>query len=72
MKDLFTSKKFLAAGIAAGVAFAASLFGVTSEQVMIIISPLLAFIGAQGIADIGKGKASVEAKPGAELLEPKA
>jgi hypothetical protein len=75
MTDLFTSKKFLAAGIAAVVAFVASLFKLSQEQVWTIITPLLAYIGAQGFADIGKGKASLAAtptseKPGAELLEP--
>jgi hypothetical protein len=45
MMDLLKSKKFL---------------DMEQQQVILIVSPFLTFIGAQGLADIGKEKAKVE------------
>lgn len=62
MSGLFSSKKFVAALVAALVAFIAAYFGFSPEKVMAVISPLLAYIGAQGIADLGKERAKIEAE----------
>jgi hypothetical protein len=61
MKDLWNSKKFAAALVVAIVAGFAFYFGLPEEKVLTVVSGLLAFIGVQGLADLGKGKALVEA-----------
>lgn len=74
LKSLLTwdSRKFRAALLASAVAGVASYFGFTADQVWVTIAPLLAFIGAQGIADMaqGKKKAALSETPGNELLPP--
>lgn len=57
---LLTSKKFGAAALAAGLAFAGLRVGMTREEVGFVVSPLLLYIGAQGLADFGKERAKAE------------
>lgn len=60
--DLFTSKKFLAA-LTAVVVYVAGRFGFNVDPGTLdrIYAALLAYVGAQGLADIGKGAAEVRA-----------
>jgi hypothetical protein len=50
----FLSRKFICALVASIVAFGNSMWdwGLTPEQVLTVIAPLLAYIGIEGIADI--------------------
>ncbi len=59
LPDPLNSKKFRAALVAALVAGTTNYFDVDREAILLIIGPFLAFIGMQGIADIGKEKAKV-------------
>lgn len=59
--SLFQSKKFGAAALAAVLSFFGLRYDMTVEQLAIVTGPLMLFIGAQGLADIGKEKAKVEA-----------
>ena len=61
IKTLFTSKKFIASLIGVGVVIGAH-FGLALDQesIMVALSPILAYILGQGIADTGKEKAKVE------------
>lgn len=60
--DLLASKKFLTAVVAFIVAVAGKFgFDLDEATVMALISPFLILIPGQGIADIGKEKAKVEA-----------
>ena len=56
IRDLFDSKKFVQAllGVAIAVAVRLGVPEVEVAEIVAIISPLLASIGAQGFADIGK------------------
>ncbi len=56
IRDLLQSKKFVTALIAVGVAAAARLGipEIEMNEILAIISPMLAYIGAQGFVDIGK------------------
>lgn len=56
MKDLWDSKKFKTALVAAVVAALCTYFGWEEDQVLTVISPLLAFIGMQGLVDFKQGK----------------
>lgn len=58
--DLFTSKKFLAA-LAAIIIYVGGRFGFDVDPAALdrIVAALLVYIGAQGIADNGKGAAQV-------------
>lgn len=49
-----TSRKFLLAFVAAIVVFGNAFFdwGITNEQVWAILTPILAFIGVEGAADL--------------------
>jgi hypothetical protein len=60
--DLFTSKKFLAA-LAAVIIYVAGRFGfdVDSAALDRIFAALLVYVGAQGIADVGKSAAAINA-----------
>lgn len=56
------SRKLWLALVAAGVAFANGFFdmGLTTEQVITVMTPLLTYIGVEGLADIkGRGSGSV-------------
>ncbi|MEK7180503.1 MAG: hypothetical protein AAB706_03430 [Patescibacteria group bacterium] len=62
MGDLLESKKFRAALAAIGVALLCMLLkrvgvAVSEEQMYTLLAPLLVYIGAQGVADLGKAKA---------------
>ena len=61
LASMFASKKFLAA-FASVVVYGAAKIGwnVTPEEIMPILSPILAYIVGQGIADHGKERAKVE------------
>ncbi len=60
IEDWLDSKKFRSAILATGVAFIGVKLGFSTEQVLLIIGPLLTQIGVQGLADLGKGKAIIE------------
>lgn len=61
VKNLLLSKKFVVALLTAAGAVAAYLgWNVDPTTVIVAITPLLAFIGAQGWADSGKEKALLE------------
>ena len=58
--EILQSKKFLAALAATIISFFAVRENMTMEQIGMITGPLYIFIGAQGLADIGKEKSKVE------------
>ena len=58
--SLFQSKKFGAAALASVLSFFGIRYGMTVEQIAMVTGPLILFVGAQGLADIGKEKAKVE------------
>lgn len=60
MKDMLNSKKFMAAIVAAVLALVGFYLGMTVDQIAIITGPLMVYVGAQGLADIGKEKAKVQ------------
>ena len=62
VKEMLKSKKFLAA-VLAGVVWIGGRFGanLNSEELLGAVSPLWAYIIAQGAADLGKAKAALEA-----------
>ena len=64
IKELLNSKKFIAAlvGVATSVAIQLGIPEVRIDEMITIISPILAYIGAQGFADMGKSAAHVEKK----------
>lgn len=68
--ELFASKKFLAA-LAGCVATLCAKLGwqVPTDTILAALSPLIAYIVAQGIADHGKGSAQVEAQYKLDLAE---
>ena len=48
------TRKFLLAVVSSGVVFGNAMWGwgITDEQVWAVLTPILAFLGAEGIADI--------------------
>ena len=56
---ILQSKKFLAAVLASGMSLAGFKYGLTFEQIATSTSPLYIFIGAQGLADMGKEREKV-------------
>ncbi len=59
--DILQSKKALTAIVAAIVAAGAKIgWGVSTEALTLILAPLMAYIVAQGIADLGKELAKIE------------
>jgi len=62
LKDLFTSKKFLAA-LSAVLIYLAGRFGFELDPAALdrIFAALLVYVGAQGAADIGKSAAAINA-----------
>ena len=61
VKGMFASKKFVAAIAGAIVALVAKLgVEMETESVMAVITPILAFVVGQGIADAGKEAKKVE------------
>lgn len=65
VKDLFGSKKFVTALLAVVTAVLVRLGipEVTIGELTAVISPMLAYIGAQGFADRGKSAAIVTKEP---------
>ena len=61
IKELFNSKKFLTSLFASAFALAGLYLGLPIEQVLTIIAPLGGYTVAQGVADIGKERAKIEA-----------
>jgi len=53
------SKKFGAAALAAVLSGVGIKFGFAIEQIAIVTAPLYAYIGSQGLADIGKEREKV-------------
>lgn len=62
LKDLFTSKKFLAA-LSAIILYLAGRFGFALDPAALdrIFAALLVYVGAQGVADVGKSAALINA-----------
>tara|TARA_R110000851_G_scaffold268071_2_gene420717 strand:+ start:42395 stop:42655 length:261 start_codon:yes stop_codon:yes gene_type:complete len=58
---ILQSKKFLASALAALISFLGIREGFTSEQIALVVGPLMGFVAMQGVADIGKERAKVEA-----------
>ena len=58
---ILESKKFKAAALASILSFLGLRYGWGVEGIAAVTAPLYAFIGAQGIADIGKERARAEA-----------
>lgn len=57
-KTLLTSKKFVAAVIGVAVGLIAKLgIELDTDAVVIVVSPILAYIVGQGVADHGKSRA---------------
>lgn len=59
--QILRSKKFLAAALASVISFVGILQGLSHEQIAMVVGPLLTFVGFQGVADIGKERAKIEA-----------
>lgn len=58
---IWQSKKFQAALVGVIVAVAAEFgFDLDTQTILVILSPVLTYIGGQAVADIGKEKAKVE------------
>lgn len=60
MRNLWDSKKFKAALIAAGVALVASYFGLSQEAVWSAIAPFMVYVGGQAVVD---AKLALKAPP---------
>lgn len=61
MKELLASKKFKMA-VAGVIVAVAAKFGLDldTQAILVVLAPILVFIGAQGVADMGKEKAKIE------------
>lgn len=59
LPEIMRSKKFTAAALASAIAFAGFRAGMTQEQIAFVVGPLLVFVGAQAVADVGKERARV-------------
>ena len=69
-EQLFGSKKFVAAMAAFLAAGLAELgLGMDTETILTILSPLMAYVVGQGIADHGKEKAKVEVEANLRVEE---
>ncbi len=69
-EQLFGSKKFVAAVAAFLVAAFAELgLDMDTETILTILSPLMAYVVGQGIADHGKEKAKVEVETNLRVEE---
>ena len=75
MSDLLSSKKAKAA-IAAAIISAVAVFlqhmgvNLTTEQISLVLAPLLVYILGQGVADVGKNKPSASVTPAVEPPKP--
>lgn len=59
--SLLQSKKFGAAALASILSFVGVREGLSIEQIALITAPLYAYIAGQGLADLGKSKAQIDA-----------
>lgn len=59
---ILASKKFLAAALASVIAFLCLRQGMSREDTLFVVGPLLTFVGVQGIADIGKPRAQAQSE----------
>jgi len=57
---ILESKKFLAAALASVVAFLGLERGMDYGQIAFVVGPLLAYVGGQALADVGKERAKIE------------
>ena len=63
--EILKSKKFQAALAGVIVALAADQsLDLDTEQILLILSPILTYIAGQGLADIGKERAKIEMTDG--------
>jgi len=70
VKDLLLQKKFVVALLTAAGSVAAYLgWNVDPNAIIVMMTPLLVYIGAQGWADSGKEKAKVEGATALELQQ---
>lgn len=62
IRELLTSKKFLTSllGLAVAIAVKLGVPEVQAGEIVELLSPLIAYIVAQGVADVGKEKAKNE------------
>ena len=61
-KSLFTSKKFVTALVSTiAAALATQGYNMPVDTVMAMLTPIMAYVVGQGIADNGKEKAKIEA-----------
>lgn len=62
IRELLTSKKFVTSllGVITAVAVKFGAPEAKVEELLVLVSPFLAYVGAQGLADMGKEKAKVE------------
>ena len=62
IRELLASKKFVAALLAVVVALLVRKLvpGITLAELTAIVSPLMAYVAAQGLADIGKERVQEE------------
>ncbi len=61
---MIQSKKFVAGVIASLLSFFAIRAGMSTDQVALIVGPLVVSICAQGLADVGKESAIIRANGG--------
>jgi len=62
IKTLLKSKKFIAALVGLAVVTGAHFgFALDQAAIMTVVSPILIYILGQGVADIGKEKAKIDA-----------
>jgi hypothetical protein len=61
MTKMLQSKKFIASILAAILGLGGFYLGMSTEQIAVITGPLMIYIGAQGLADIGKEAKLTEA-----------
>jgi hypothetical protein len=59
--EILQSKKFIAAALASLTSALCMRSGMSYEDTAFVVGPLIAFIGMQGVADIGKGRAKIAA-----------
>lgn len=63
IRELLASKKFVTSllGCVIAVMVKAGIPATSVDELLAIVSPFLAYVGAQGLADMGKEKAKAEA-----------
>ena len=61
LRSMFTSKKFIASLAGVVVSLVGTIgIDLPADSIMAILSPLMAYIVGQGVADAGKEKAKIE------------